>query len=319
MSREWNPKHSNMLIWDSKEKGVSWWNLYKGSKIFLLCSGPSLNDLDLSLLNQRGIVTMGLNNVWCKFKPDMWLGFDTPGRFHPEGWMDPSILKFVPWHNRDMRLREITPKGDFFDAGISPMEIPNCWFVSNNVEVDIDNWLTEESVNWGGELEGSNETRFRSTFLGAIRLLYYLGFQEVYLLGADWNMSTDEGVPGYAFDEHRDARHRNGNNRMYAWTTEFLRRLQPQFKETGFRIFNCNPDSHLELFPYMSFESAVTHAATPEIEQTRGWYGGESPNAVQKSKKGEAPTSPPTGRTIEELEETEDERVQVLRRTRSDQ
>jgi len=273
---EWTHLEPRMLIWDRYENGISWENLYKGSKVFLICSGPSLTDMNLSLLNQRGVITMGMNNSWCTYKPDMWVGFDTPGRFHYEGWMDPSILKLVPWHNRELRLRKWEEE-ELVDAKVGPLDVPNCWYVSNNTKLDLDNWLTEASCNWGGTLPGERRG-FRSTFLGALRLLYYLGFQEVYLLGVDWEMPTDMEKEAYAFEENRAPKVRETNNKMFAWMSRILEILRPQFDKSGFKIFNCNPNSKLTIYPFVPFERAVENCTTPELEGTRTWYDGNSPN-----------------------------------------
>mgnify|MGYP006404818789 FL=1 len=115
---DWNPEKSSMLLWKTKKDGISWDNHYQGSKIFLVCSGPSLKDLNLSLLDNRGVVTMAINNSWCMVKPDLWIGFDVPGRFHNDGWMDPSIMKIVPWHNRDLNINHRVGD-DIVDTGLT--------------------------------------------------------------------------------------------------------------------------------------------------------------------------------------------------------
>jgi hypothetical protein len=38
-------------------------DMYRGHTAFLMCSGPSLLSHDLSLLNQRGILTLAVNNA----------------------------------------------------------------------------------------------------------------------------------------------------------------------------------------------------------------------------------------------------------------
>ena len=131
----WQPEHSEMLLWKNDKEGLSWENHYRGSKIFLICSGPSLNDLDLSLIDNRGVMSMCMNNSWCMVKPDMWIGFDAPGRFHNEGWFDPSIMKIVPWQNRNKPLNHRVG-GNLVDSGKVPMDTPNCWYLSNTSTFD---------------------------------------------------------------------------------------------------------------------------------------------------------------------------------------
>ena len=281
VSSSWNPDKSEMLMWDVNEKGFSWENRYKGARIFLVCGGLSLKDANLSLMDNRGVMSMCINNSWGLVKPDFWVGFDSPGRFYNYGWMDPSIIKFVPWQNKDQNLNHRV--GDEIkDLRFNTTEAPNCWYVSNNTKFDPETWFTENSVNWGGKIEGETEKGYKVTMFGALRLLYYLGFQEVYLLGCDWEMPMEEEA--YAWEENRSLKYREMNNKMYGWMTSALKQLQPGFDKAGFKIYNCNPHSKLELYPYMSYEQAVRRSTIPEVENTRGWYESNSSNYPKEKK-----------------------------------
>ena len=77
-------------------ESVSLSGFYRGRSAFLMLSGPSLKQIDLSLLDARGIVTMAVNNAWSVRRPTLWTCVDDPGRFIDVGWKDPGILKFVP-------------------------------------------------------------------------------------------------------------------------------------------------------------------------------------------------------------------------------
>lgn len=269
---DWNPEKTDMVLWKNDKDGISWENHYRGSKIFLVCGGPSLNTLDLSLLDNRGVMSMALNNAWCMVKPDFWMGFDVPGRFHTNGWMDPSIMKIVPWHRRN---REINHRvGDeIVDMGINTWSVPNCWYLSNNTDFDLDTWFSQKSANWGGKIGGLDPAGgFKVTMIGALRVLYYLGFQEVYLVGCDWGMPMDMEVEPYAWEENRAESVREKNNAMYDWVGGVLKKLIPGFKKAGFRVYNCNRESKLTLFPFINYEDAVERCRIPEMKDTRGWY-----------------------------------------------
>mgnify|MGYP003134865004 CR=1 FL=1 len=274
--QRWKPKKSDMLLWDKDKESISWENRYKGSRIFLVCGGPSLNDVDLSLMNKRGVMSMAINNAWSRVKPDFWIGFDSPGRFSYYGWMDPSIIKFVPWQNKEQNLNSRVG-GKISDTGHSTMKAPNCWYLSNNEKFDPKTWFSEASVNWGGPVKGViPENGFRVTLLGALRMLYYLGFQEVYLLGCDWEMALEGEA--YAWEEDKTLEKRKSNNEMYDWTSKVLGQLDEGFKKSGFQIFNCNPHSKLDLYPHISYEEAISRSTIPDINDTRGWYETDSSN-----------------------------------------
>ena len=269
---DWKPQKSSMLLWDKDQNGISWENRYKGGKIFLVCGGPSLNTIDLSLMDNRGVMSMCMNNSWCMVKPDFWIGFDVPGRFHTDGWTDPSIIKFVPWHQRLFKINHRV--GDVIvDKGVDTTELPNCWYLSNTTTFDLDTWFTERNCNWGGEVKGLKpEGGFRITMIGALRMLYYLGFQEVYLTGCDWEMPTDMTTEAYAWEEDRAKVVREKNNEMYGWVEGVLKQLQPGFDKANFRVFNCNKDSKLKHYPFIEYEDAIERCTIPDMKDTRGWY-----------------------------------------------
>jgi len=270
--RVWTPEKSDMLLWKTDKVGVSWDNHYKGSKIFLVCGGPSLSDTDLSLMDNRGVMSMCMNNSWCMVKPDIWIGFDSPGRFHNGGWEDPSIMKIVPWQRREEKLTHRV-NGELQPSDLTPLDMPNCWMLSNNTTFNPDTWFTEKSANWGGPIEGVEpEGGFRVTMFGALRTLYYLGFQEVYLLGCDWEMPTDMSKEAYAWEENRAQSVREKNNDMYRWLEGGLKKLLPGFERANFQIYNCNRNSKLSLFPFIQYEDAIERCSIPTPTNTRGWY-----------------------------------------------
>ena len=48
---------------------ISLTNLYQGRAAFLICGGPSLANHDLGKLQQRGVLTMAVNNAAAVVRP----------------------------------------------------------------------------------------------------------------------------------------------------------------------------------------------------------------------------------------------------------
>jgi hypothetical protein len=71
-------------------------DMYRGYAAFLICAGPSLQKHDLSLLSQRGILTLAVNNAAAVYRTNLWVSVDDPGNFCDTIWRDPGIVKFVP-------------------------------------------------------------------------------------------------------------------------------------------------------------------------------------------------------------------------------
>jgi hypothetical protein len=102
--------------------------------------------------------------------------------------------------------------------------------------------------------------------------LYFLGVRRVYLLGCDFRMEV--GKQNYAFPQARTGASVRGNNSTYAVLNARLEQLRPHFEREGFEIYNCTPESGLQVFPHLDFETALTlmTADVPQSQNTEGMY-----------------------------------------------
>jgi hypothetical protein len=158
---------------------VSLCGFYRGRSAFLMLSGPSLTQIDLSQLNKRGIVTMAVNNAWSVHRPTLWTCVDDPGRFIDTGWKDPGILKFVPTCMWDKRLRIQNPDGTMRNSAFKVRQMPSVLFFRRSDHFDHERFLTGDTSR--GATTPSTPTRWASPASGAscssaLRLLHYLGF-----------------------------------------------------------------------------------------------------------------------------------------------
>jgi hypothetical protein len=254
-------------------------NWYRGKSVFLVCGGPSLAKLDLSQLRRPGIVTFGVNNVWTVFRPTLWCCIDRPGNFIPTGWKDPAIIKFVPIGLLNEKLHEKVG-GKFQYSQYAPQDMPSVFYFRRNEKFNPQTFLTEPSVNWGNHKKVKDQfgqTGARSVMLAALRLIHYLGFKRINIIGADFGMAHSEpGAPAqnYAWKQWRHDSSVNGNNRTYNSLNDRLGVLYPYFKAQGVTIHNCTPGGGLRAFPRMGFQEAVEREAR-ECESpvdTEGWY-----------------------------------------------
>ena len=107
--------------------------------------------------------------------------------------------------------------------------------------------------------------------LVALRLLHYLGFRTVYLVGADFKMADDRK---YAFDELRTNAAIRHNNVLYDALNQRFEAMQDYFTRSKFTVLNCTPDSGLTAFKHLPFEDAVRKASAEcgKPVNTKGWY-----------------------------------------------
>ena len=268
---------------EGKKSGIDLQDSYKGisevqeTPLFIILSGPSLNNVDLKAVADSGIITLGVNNSWAVFVPDMWTCVDPPKKFLYSGWADPSIIKFVPERLSRLTLRRKVGK-KFEDLKLTPKDCANTFFYPRNSEFDHETFLRESSINWGQSGKTMDSLGFkggRSVMLAALKLAYVLGFRRIYLLGCDFQMKPFE--PNYAFKQDRTKSSVKGNNRSYEIMRKRFEALKPQFDYNGFTIMNCNPDSNLESFDHISVEEAIKYEESRRVlgETTGGWYDGE--------------------------------------------
>ena len=74
------PARTGLRLYTTDFDSVSFSDFYRGRQAFLLLAGPSMATHELGRLNQRGIVTMGVNNSWALYRPTLWTCVDDPGR-----------------------------------------------------------------------------------------------------------------------------------------------------------------------------------------------------------------------------------------------
>lgn len=266
---------TGLVLYTPRGHSVSLENQYHGESAFLVLSGPSAKDLDLprTLQGQRGVVTMCVNNSWSLVKPNLWTAVDDPNTFLDAGWKDPSILKLVPYGKEDHRLG-LKTTGGFKWSGKRVRDMPNVFYYKRNDRFDPDTYLHEDTVNWGCHQNVKDKLGCqgsRSVMLAAVRLLYYFGFKNVYLVGADFNMQ--EGSGAYAFGQHKDRKGAKGNNNTYRDLNIRFKYMRKMMEDSGFHIYNTFKGSKLEAFDHVPYDEAVKRVTERfnHIDPV-GWY-----------------------------------------------
>jgi hypothetical protein len=279
-----------MTVETAEGNEVCLWDWYRGKAVFLLVNGPSLTSFDLDRLRGPGIITMGLNNGWSVFRPDLWMCVDTAGQFLDTCWKDPHITKFVPMGKKKERLRAMNPStGRPEDVNVTVASCPAVWYFHRNDRFDPLTYLDEGTVNWGnnGKFTDSLGCKgSRSVMLSAMKMIYYLGFRQVFILGADFNMQP--GRDNYAFKQDRSSSSIKGNNATFVALNKRFHAILPQLHAEGRQVYNCLESSGLTPFPYISFDTAVQMAeAECNIDVvTEGWYDENRKRKQDKRKQG---------------------------------
>lgn len=262
-------------------------NIGMGGGCFVVCSGPSLNDIDLSLLNRRGIYTIGVNNSPVVYRPNAWTFMDRQSKFHDGIWCDPTVLKIVNIRQRAKGLRKKNADGTFRplllsdfregggDRSACVADMPNVLFSRRYGDFNAAKWLETDALSVGNNRKSSVRNgmpKILNVMFCALKTAYSLGFRTVGLLGCDFKM--DYSRP-YAFNQGKHAGGVNGNNHSYSVLNYFFELLRPHFDAAGFTVYNCTENSGLRAFDFRAYTTLI-HEYTRKCSQdpldASHWY-----------------------------------------------
>ncbi len=251
---------------------------------FLVCSGPSLRSLDLHRLRAWGVVAMGVNNSPAGvhaggrgWRPNLHTYVDPPKKFCEQLFADPQVMTFAP--ARESRANVTTwdrERRAYDPVGRRVEQCANVWLYDRHATFDPSTYLTEPGFSWGCDVRHSDPDDVagsKSVMLVAVKLLFYLGVRNLYILGADFGAASDDGA-WYAFPQSKDRRARASNHNTFARLDRRFRMLRPYFRDAGFHVWNCTPGGNLHAFPRMAFDDALERASLDQTLRTDGRYGG---------------------------------------------
>jgi hypothetical protein len=257
-------------------------NMLCDGNAFLVCGGPSTKQVDFMQLKERGIFSLGVNNVAAFVPVSAFVCSDPPSKFWDGIFKDPKVMKFLPTpklRGRRSRIRERKADGEFISTKKSTAAMPNVWgFERRSWLMPDDTWFLSSGAAWGNHSNGvkrTGEEKSVCTMLLGLRLLQYLGAKRVFLLGVDfWMDPKRDKHDNYSFGEERDEGACNSNNNIYRVVNDWLIRLRPVFEKYGFETYNTYEHSRLRAFDYCPFEDALElcRAVPAESPDLAGWY-----------------------------------------------
>jgi hypothetical protein len=245
--------------------------MFRNRSAFLILGGPSFATLDSKKLLDPNVLVFGVNNSVKSFRPNVWISADPPANFITSVWQDAKIMKFIPIeHIKSPIINSYTKE---VDVESSTKEYPNVWYFKKNELFNPETFLSELSFNWGN---APKDGGVRSIMQIALKVMYKLGIRKVFLLGCDFKMNADYT---YHFQQNRHESSVKNNTKTYQVLAERFALLKPIFDIAGFEVYNCNPDSELKVFPYLSYEDAINTTQRDIIdwknEPTEGLYDRE--------------------------------------------
>jgi hypothetical protein len=196
------------------------------------------------LIDGAGFPVMAINDYPKDGpKPWYWCAGDGPQYYSNRIWDDPDVMKFAPVaHTKVIRTRE-----DVYEKERFTVDAPNVHFFNNvNNLMEVGSWLHVPYIAWGTSLHGpdtpwqfDSEGSGRSTMLIGLRLLWHLGYREVYLCGCDCDP------------------HQHPAPKYWKVMFSFMEKLKPVFDHYGYNVYQTNPHSHLRMFDFVDLDEVI--------------------------------------------------------------
>jgi len=235
--REWFFKHAGSL---NRFK-----NIHSGQSCFIIGNGPSLNQMDLSRL--KGCYTFGLNKIYLIFdRADLKLSYHVAvNRLVIEQSLEQFKLMDCPSFLSYRAARPLLEGSE-----------PNFYFLA-----------TGGPFTFRKDITTPLHEGFTVTFV-AMQIAYYMGFQNVFLIGVDHNYAARGRANEEQFMEHDDPNHFDpGYFKNSSWQLPDLQASELSYhmarffyNQEGRQIYDATVGGKLNIFPKISFEEALEKA-----------------------------------------------------------
>lgn len=228
------------IAWKSRRKVKTWQNKYKGQKAVILCNGPSLNDTDFDQL--KDCFTIGLNKInllfhRTDFRPDVVVA------------VNPLVLE----QNQDFFNETEIPC--FLGQTATP-------FIKNRSNIHFLHTKSAVEDRFCRDISWSVNVGATVTFL-ALELAFYLGFEQVTLIGCDHYFSSKGTANKVVTAGEKDLDHFDPNyfSGGMKWQLPDLARSEYNyqharevFEEFGRKLYNSTTKTGLDVLERMSLD-----------------------------------------------------------------
>lgn len=235
-------------------------NINSGQSVFLVGSAPSLKLLPYEQLPIQNVSYMVVNNGVRLFKD--WI---IP--FHVVSDIDCFRDYSADWS--DLKIRTAFYRKRFYS--VTPQE--------EDLPYDI-HWVPYRN---GGILKRGFQPQMNlgigndsSVISFAVQICYFLGFQNVFIIGCDLDINYNYS---YAYEmsdtdrQHESLPETQAKRASLPRTNDEFRVIRAQFEAVGRGIFNCGVGGNLTSIPRMDFSRALSislQTAQPRRELSGG-------------------------------------------------
>lgn len=237
-----------------KKYGISDWeqhkNQYIGKRCFLLGTGPSLTIEDLNRLHERKEVCFGANKIFKIFNQTEW---------RPDIYCatDRRILSFYQDRIASLALPQMFI-AYYFDQSLQAFA--DIMLKKDYVKLfTMKDSLNEESIEFS-ENPAEYLIEGRTVIYAMIQLAAYMGFNEIYLLGVDFNYNDKTGYDKNQND-HFCKNYIEEGERVLISPQEYclkaFRKAKEYALQHGIKICNATRGGRLEVFERVNLDDII--------------------------------------------------------------
>ena len=230
---------------------------YAGKRIFILGNGPSLNEIDLDLIGNEYSIAM--NRISRIYDSTLWrptFFVCTTSNIRDDEWRQ-DILETVKLGIPVFIWDEL----ESFFTGYSNVIPLHC---TNGSEV-----TASPSTEWWSYDISQRVTKFGTSMIVALQAALYMGFSEIYILGADlgFKSSLIQKI-SYRIGLNKlghllDSNHFFGSYGTPGLNANMLNTnmiaahelSKKSIEAKGVKIFNATPGGSLEVYPRVDYDS----------------------------------------------------------------
>jgi len=220
---------------------IKFHNIHKGKRCFIVANGPSLKMEDLDKLRFQGEICMAVNAIFKAFTMTDW---------RPDYYFIDDFVGIILWKEAilQMNVKEkfISDMAWYFDKKelAENMHIFHGYTEYSNTE-EI---MFSDDFSQCGYVAGS------IVYDGALQMAAYMGFDEIYIIGADCTVEETQEKQHFVKDYSDDK-----FSKFYGLDIQGIFRAYESAKKYadahGIKIYNATRGGKLEIFPRVDFDS----------------------------------------------------------------
>lgn len=221
---------------------VQFRNIHKGKRCFIIATGPSLRIEDLNTLKLHGEICMSFNGIFKAFSMTEW---------RPDYYFLTDICGFILW-KKDIFKMEVKEK---FIADVA-------WCFEDNEEVTgnihkFHLYIDEPEKGLPRFTEDFSKCAYSSVsvvYAGALQMAAYMGFDEIYMLGADCTIESTKRKQHF-IENYDDEKISKAYGLDIVQLFKAYEAANRYCEQHGIKLYNATRGGALEILERVDFDS----------------------------------------------------------------